>query len=172
MAKLWMAAELNFHRIRISTETSLVKLSHDLIDLTANIRMTKWKVTTDVGLIRVWISLFVKIIMDGEVEYSFAKTKVFYFTIVYDGKPLSQPFVTNRRIHIDVTRFGQMASFTDRDHFNQDWVWGMDKGIHFIKLCCVVIHPWASCQIRKFAGCACAGNAGNGFPATDFKGNR
>ena len=32
--------------------------------------------------------------------------------------------------------------------------------------------PWASCQIRKIAGCACAGNAGNDFPATDFKGNR
>ena len=25
--------------------------------------------------------------------------------------------------------------------------------------------PWASCQIRKIAGCACAGNAGNVFPA-------
>ena len=24
--------------------------------------------------------------------------------------------------------------------------------------------PWASCQIRKIAGCACAGNAGNLFP--------
>ena len=31
---------------------------------------------------------------------------------------------------------------------------------------------WASYQIRKIAGCACAGNAGNVFPATDFKGNR
>ena len=30
----------------------------------------------------------------------------------------------------------------------------------------------ASCQIYKVAGCACAGNAGNVFPATDFKGNR
>ena len=28
---------------------------------------------------------------------------------------------------------------------------------------------WASYQIRKIAGCACAGNV---FPATDFKGNR
>ena len=28
---------------------------------------------------------------------------------------------------------------------------------------------WASCQIRKIVGCACAGNAGNVFPATDFK---
>ena len=25
---------------------------------------------------------------------------------------------------------------------------------------------WASCQIRKIAGCACVGNAGNVFPAT------
>ena len=31
---------------------------------------------------------------------------------------------------------------------------------------------WASYQIRKLAGCACAGNAGSVFPATDFKGNR
>ena len=28
------------------------------------------------------------------------------------------------------------------------------------------IWQWASCQIRKIAGCACAGNAGNVFPAT------
>ena len=34
------------------------------------------------------------------------------------------------------------------------------------------LNPWASCQIRKIAGCACAGNTGNVFPATDFKGNR
>ena len=31
---------------------------------------------------------------------------------------------------------------------------------------------WASYQIRKIADCACAGNAGNVFPATNFKGNR
>ena len=30
--------------------------------------------------------------------------------------------------------------------------------------------PWASYQIRKIAGYASAGNAGNVFPATDFKG--
>ena len=28
---------------------------------------------------------------------------------------------------------------------------------------------WASCQIRKNAGCACAGNAGNVFPRRRFK---
>ena len=32
--------------------------------------------------------------------------------------------------------------------------------------------PWASYQIRKIAGCACAGNAGNVYPTTDFNGNR
>ena len=32
--------------------------------------------------------------------------------------------------------------------------------------------PWASYQIRKIEGCACAGKAGNVFPATHFKGNR
>ena len=30
---------------------------------------------------------------------------------------------------------------------------------------------WTSYQIRKIACCACAWNAGNVFPATDFKGN-
>ena len=29
---------------------------------------------------------------------------------------------------------------------------------------------WTSYQIRNIAGCACARNAGNGFPATDFVG--
>ena len=29
--------------------------------------------------------------------------------------------------------------------------------------------PWASYQIHEIAGCACAGNAGNVFPATDFR---
>ena len=29
--------------------------------------------------------------------------------------------------------------------------------------------PWASCQIRKIAGCACAGNAGNVFPCRQFQ---
>ena len=28
----------------------------------------------------------------------------------------------------------------------------------------VEVKVWASCQIRKSAGCACAGNAGNVFP--------
>ena len=32
--------------------------------------------------------------------------------------------------------------------------------------------PWASHQIRKIAGCACAGHAGNVFPTTNFKATR
>ena len=31
---------------------------------------------------------------------------------------------------------------------------------------------WTSCQIRKIAGCACAGNAGNVFPASASKRSR
>ena len=31
--------------------------------------------------------------------------------------------------------------------------------------------PWASYQIRQIAGCTCAWNVGNVFPATDLKGN-
>ena len=36
-------------------------------------------------------------------------------------------------------------------------------------LCKVIISPWASYQIRKIAGCACAGNAGNVFPRRRFQ---
>ena len=32
-----------------------------------------------------------------------------------------------------------------------------------------MLRAWASYQIRKIAGCACTGNAGNVFPTTDFK---
>ena len=38
-----------------------------------------------------------------------------------------------------------------------------------------VVKTWASYQIRKIVGCACAGkagNVGNVFPATEIKGNR
>ena len=33
----------------------------------------------------------------------------------------------------------------------------------------VRVHVWASYQIRKIAGCACAGNAGNVFPRHRFQ---
>ena len=36
---------------------------------------------------------------------------------------------------------------------------------------CACACSWASYQILKTVGCACAGNAGSVFPATDFKGN-
>ena len=35
----------------------------------------------------------------------------------------------------------------------------------------MLFSEWASYQIREIAGCACAGNSGNVFSATDFKGN-
>ena len=36
----------------------------------------------------------------------------------------------------------------------------------------VAPNVWTSYQIRTIAGSVCAGNAGNVFPTTDFKGNR
>ena len=35
--------------------------------------------------------------------------------------------------------------------------------------CCLRADSWASYQIRKIAGCACAGNAGNVFPRHRFQ---
>ena len=45
------------------------------------------------------------------------------------------------------------------------------KCIHYTDLH-MRVWAWASCQICKIAGCACAENAGNVFPAPDFKGTR
>ena len=42
------------------------------------------------------------------------------------------------------------------------WYW--PRKLHSLKL-----PPWASCQIRKIAVCACAGNAGNVFPHRRFR---
>ena len=36
-------------------------------------------------------------------------------------------------------------------------------------VCWRIYAPWASYQIRKIAGCACAGNAGNVFPCRRFQ---
>ena len=44
----------------------------------------------------------------------------------------------------------------------------MNNYLH-VKLRNVITHPWASYQIRKIAGCACAGNAGNVFPRRRFQ---
>ena len=33
----------------------------------------------------------------------------------------------------------------------------------------IITHPWASYQIPRIAGCACAGNAGNVFPRRRFQ---
>ena len=40
---------------------------------------------------------------------------------------------------------------------------------HIILLFILHRRPWASYQIRKIAGCACAGNAGNVFPRRRFQ---
>ena len=51
--------------------------------------------------------------------------------------------------------------------FGSSWAWwGYNALVFFVN-----IRSWASYQIRKIAGCTYAGNAGNVFPATDFKHN-
>ena len=46
--------------------------------------------------------------------------------------------------------------------------WGRSISRHWLG-CCPGIVSWASYQIRKIAGCACAGNAGNVFPRRRFQ---
>ena len=51
------------------------------------------------------------------------------------------------------------------------WIETSSKGVTWATTI-VVVWTWASSQIRKIAGCACAWNAGNVFLAIAFKGNR
>ena len=69
--------------------------------------------------------------------------------------PNSLEFISIDQITLFMLRLGPSITRTNAHH-----VFQLDMA------------PWASYQIRKIAGCACAGNAGNVFPATDFKGNR
>ena len=39
----------------------------------------------------------------------------------------------------------------------------------YYRISTILPSPWASYQIRKIAGCACAGNAGNVFPCRRFQ---
>ena len=49
----------------------------------------------------------------------------------------------------------------------------VDSSFPIQTICETILHElWASCQIRKIAHCACTGNTGQVFIATDFKGNR
>ena len=57
-------------------------------------------------------------------------------------------------------------------HINQDLLCKWVQHIRFSMIAECSKWPWASYQIGKIAGCACAGNAGTFSPAVDFKGNR
>ena len=76
------------------------------------------------------------------------------------------------------TNYSTVIYFHDISIFSHDitiWSHGILLCYSFIIDAMLVIEnvfSWASYQIRKIAGCACVGNAGNIFPATDFKGNR
>ena len=76
---------------------------------------------------------------------------------------------------------GMVIDTTDRcdyplRHFNLDISMQNCATIKYHSPCtrymALVSKQWASYQISKMADYACAGNAGNVFPATDLKGNR
>ena len=50
-------------------------------------------------------------------------------------------------------------------------IWPYYSGLLYSHWGNAIALQWASYQIRKIAGCACTGNAGN-VPPTNFKGNR
>ena len=62
-----------------------------------------------------------------------------------------------------------------RDKIQTEWIdYTIANDVKCQAISCseIDIIQWASYQVRKIAGCACAGNAGNVFPAIDVKGNR
>ena len=73
---------------------------------------------------------------------------------------------------------GRKYSTADRKHDENTWSLKLNKNDisdllneqdiskHFYYIDDGCITSWASCQIRKIAGCACGGNAGNVFPPT------
>ena len=72
-------------------------------------------------------------------------------------------------IYCDVITHSCIASpivlSSSRCHSNMAW---MNSCISFFNVE-VITYPWASYQIRKIAGCACAGNDGNVFPCRRFQ---
>ena len=93
------------------------------------------------------------------------------------GHCLNQYWLITSEIHcqspeIDLTRFKKQIAWKLLiwKHFIHCQLLGVS--CEYVDGCKTVVTTWASYQIRKIAGCACAGNAGNVFPATDFKGNR
>ena len=77
-----------------------------------------------------------------------------FSSYIYNGRYLaaSGPFLLWKSTHVEMP-------------------WRFIGGLAKLGLHSFVPGIWASYQIRKIAGCACAGNVGNGFPGTDFKGN-
>ena len=89
-------------------------------------------------------------------------------------KPLSEPMMVNLLTDKCITR-PQRVNIQRYISFEALYVFSKSY-FNALKLVsdaywCITL-SWASYQIRKIVGCACAGNAGNVFPATNFKWNR
>ena len=114
----------------------------------------------------------------GETYISFCRCKFrfqmrgsFHFSIQ------RAPLITSHAITNSVQDKFPPNLFIMDIHKDNVWVfcglnvWFIIYLSHCWALCNFMLQ-WASYQIRKIASCACAGNVGNVFPATDFKGNR
>ena len=66
------------------------------------------------------------------------------------------------KTHTSQSQVNVIPPLDSRPHV-RDTIGAADAFVQFSTI------PWASYQIRKIAGCACAGNAGNVFPANDLK---
>ena len=65
-------------------------------------------------------------------------------------------------------RFLPVTWSTNRFSPPVGWSYACRYTSRIVSTMCVSL-PWASYQMRKIAGCACVGIAGNVFPATDFE---
>ena len=77
--------------------------------------------------------------------------------------------------HAASQKHGQLIIFKSKTCFVTYYVYGCNniKWATFVDNVDITdAYTWASYQIRKTVGCACAGNAGNFFPDNDFKLNR
>ena len=88
-----------------------------------------------------------------ENYYHCIRMAVKFNVFVWLGYIMTHQNTSWHRWGLDCTPWGNVRSYIQYTVIGWDYV------------------TWASYQIRKIAGCTCAGDTGNVFPATDFKGN-
>ena len=138
-----------------------------LVLIVAKVYMTNLR-----SLIRNWASLFfVHLMSFPEICLSICKSSFWR----RDGK-LGQPAFVSRESHMAPGKYlRERMSCLEVSKARDQWLEYFERSPRrlwdFQTKCAFNIDKHNS-QIRKIADCACAANAGNVFPATDFKSNR